>query len=298
MLENKIAFNPEQQRQIWELQKEFARSLIDSKAVPSYIQNEHQALVVMQAGTEMGFQFIESTRYLYIVGGLITLTGQGATRRMREAGYTLKYKDEKNKCTVSVYSGEKEVSNITVTYEEAVQSGYTKTREGKLKTAWKEGMNRRVKLGYLAVSTLVKREFPEVLGSAVDITEVAVDYPEIEEQEAQIKNSTPKKDVKKEVDDFLNNVNKKIDEKEKERKSKEKPEKKDNTKKANEEKNKSAEFTKYQKEYFALANDMGINAEEAKEKIKAHFKVDSFMDLKEAQLKVFIKALRAKKGNE
>lgn len=223
MEENRIVTDPNifsisSHKQLWEHMNTIAKTLIDSRAFPPYIQNSHQAMIVFETGHEMGLKFMESIKYLYIISGQVTLTGQGAARKLADAGYRVKYEEEKDKCTAIVYKldPEKEIARDTVTFQEAEESGYTyfnpkndkgdyildkdgeKKRETKV--GWREGMNRKLKLRYLALSSIIKTSLPDVLGAAIDIKEVAEDYPVEEKKKEELIPSGVKADLKNFID--------------------------------------------------------------------------------------------------
>lgn len=187
-------------KQLWEHMNTIAKTFIESRAMPSYIVNSAQAMVVLEAGHEMGLQFMESVKYLYLINGSIALTGQGAARKLKDAGYRAEYKDEEDKCTVTVFKGKEEIASETVTFKEADDSGYTKTKDGDIKPGWKPGMNRKLKLRYLGLSIIIKTHLPDVLGSAVDIKEVAEDYPVEEKKKEPLINA----EQKASLDEFIN----------------------------------------------------------------------------------------------
>jgi len=160
-----------------------ANDIIQSGAAPKSFENPLQILMAFQVGKEMGMKPIESLHSLYIVNGAINVWGKAVIRRVREHGWSIKYKDEdgKTSCTAVLTKKNKageviEEIEETYTFEEAQASGYTTDNYGKLKVGWKEGINRRLKLRYGVLSLAIKSYIPEVLGSAVGIAEVEMDY--------------------------------------------------------------------------------------------------------------------------
>ena len=141
----------------WKQIKGMADTLIESRALPKYIQNKEQAIVVMQAGFEMGMKPLESLNSLYLVNGQITIWGKALVKRFKVHGWTLSYKDKKDETTV------------TATNEK------TGGRDGRLKFGWQEGTNRILKLRYGALNKLLKTQLPEVLESAQGVAEVYED---------------------------------------------------------------------------------------------------------------------------
>ncbi|OGK64441.1 hypothetical protein A2209_03970 [Candidatus Roizmanbacteria bacterium RIFOXYA1_FULL_41_12] len=173
---NEIAtqfFNPA----VWAQMKGMAEVFAKSGALPPDI-NMPKTLMAIQAGYEMGMKPIESIKSFYFVKGTLNIFGAALTRRLREHGWVISFKDEQNKCTVTVTKGN-ESYNDSLTFEEAVRSGWTKTASGGLKPGWFEGANRKLKLRYGALSLVIKTYLAEVLGSATDIAEVAVDATQV-----------------------------------------------------------------------------------------------------------------------
>lgn len=158
---------------VWGQMKAMASSFVKSGALPKS-ENDFTVLMKIQAGYEMGMKPLEAVKSFYFVNGTMNIFGSATMRRLREHGWKISYKDEPNKCTVTVAKGD-ETYTETLTFEEAEKSGWTRGTQG-LKPGWFEGVNRRLKLRYGAVSILLKTYLPEVLGSATDIAEVAMDY--------------------------------------------------------------------------------------------------------------------------
>jgi hypothetical protein len=157
---------------VWNQMKGMAETF---KASGALGKDENASTLVMkiQAGYEMGMKPIESIKSFYFVNGVLSIFGAATVRRLREHGWIIKYTEKPNSCTATI-SKDKERYTDTLTYEEAEQSNWT-IAYGKLKPGWYEGANRKMKLRYGVTSMLIKTYVPEVLGSAADITEVAVD---------------------------------------------------------------------------------------------------------------------------
>lgn len=164
-------------------------AMIKSGALPKS-DNAYTIAIKLLAGREMGMGPIEAIKSFYFVNGVLNIFGAAVTRRIREHGFIISYKDEINKCTAIISKGEEKYEE-TFTYEEAHKSKWTTTfkkgPDGKyikdangkytevLKPGWYEGINRRTKLRYGALSMIIKTYIPEVMGSAVDIAEIAED---------------------------------------------------------------------------------------------------------------------------
>ena len=205
-------FNPE----VWNQMKTMAETFIQSRALPKGIQNAAQAMMVMQAGYEMGMKPLQAMQGLTIINGSITTFGKETIRRLREHGWDIEYQEKDNECTAIVSKDGKKIID-TLTFGQATLSkwvyqyrkdatgAYKKDDKGNfikdLKAGWYEGANRQQKLRYGVISKIIKTYLPEVLGSAVDIAEVAEDYV-IEETpiEATTESETPNKIVSPETE--------------------------------------------------------------------------------------------------
>jgi hypothetical protein len=156
--------------------KGLANDFIKSGAIPTVWRSPEQVLVGLQTGIEMGMKPMEAMNSLYPVNGAINVWGKATIRRLTEHGYTIKYTDETQQtCTAVITKGD-ETYTETFKYQDAVDSGYTADKYGKLKIGWKSGMNRRKKLRYGVISLIISTYIPQVLGSAMGIVEVSEDY--------------------------------------------------------------------------------------------------------------------------
>lgn len=154
--------------------KMMANAFVKSNALPKQ-DNEYTILMKLQGGYEMGMKPLEAIKSFYFVNGAMNIYGSATMRRLREHGWRINYEDAPNKCTVTIKKDDEEYQD-TLTFEEAEQSGWVKDSYGKVKAGWREGANRKLKLRYGVTSMIIKTYVPEVLGSATDIAEVAMDY--------------------------------------------------------------------------------------------------------------------------
>jgi len=171
---------------VWQQMKGMAEVFKNSGALGSS-ENASTLVMKIQAGYEMGMKPIESVKSFYFVNGVLNIFGAAVVRRLREHGWRIEYKDEENKCAATITKGD-EIYSDTLTFDEAKQSGWVESY-GKLKPGWMPGANRKLKLRYGVISMLIKTYIPEVLGSAVDIAEVAMDTVPLFEQSNNEKNS-------------------------------------------------------------------------------------------------------------
>lgn len=171
----------------WEQMEKLAQSLVQSKAFPKSIQNAAQALVVMQAGVEMGLKPMEAINGLSIINGVVSPWGKTTVKLLRNHGWKIEYKatTERGGGMTATVTKDDESYTDTLYYDNAVKSKWTHSyKDGKqiLKVGWYEGANREMKLRYGVLSKIIKTYIPEVLGSLGDIAEVAEDYVIVEEE--------------------------------------------------------------------------------------------------------------------
>lgn len=196
--------------QVWNQIKAMAETFYTSKALPSYVTNAPQLVMMIQAGYEMGMKPVEAIKSLYMVNGQINIWGAAMIRRLREHGWSVGYKmtpANGGSCTATVRKGDEKYTE-TFSFASAEKSGYTKSREGTLKVGWREGVNRNLKLRYGAISMLIKSYIPEVLGSTSELVEVAEDYQIIEDApvvEKPVIKSAPTAADPVDIKDFLQN---------------------------------------------------------------------------------------------
>jgi hypothetical protein len=166
---------------IYQQFKVMAGDMARAGALPTGL-NAEQALVIMQFGSELGIKPFTALQSIYIVKGKLVLYGSMVISRLTEDGYRVDYedkvsdKDDENSCTVTVIKGN-EVLTETYTFEMARKSGYTMGQSG-IKAGWVVGTNRKLKLRYGAVSTLLKTKLPHLLNGA-EIKEVWEDVEPI-----------------------------------------------------------------------------------------------------------------------
>lgn len=178
--------------QRWEQMTKLAESLVQSKAFPRTIQNAPQALVVMQAGTEMGLKPMEAIMGLAIINGQVSPWGKTTVRLLKNHGWKISYEalNERGGGVRATITKDDESYTDVLYFDQAQKSKWTEMwnkDKGKweLKPGWYEGANREMKLRYGVLSKIIKTYVPEVMGSASDIAEIAEDYTIIEETQSQ-----------------------------------------------------------------------------------------------------------------
>lgn len=139
----------------------------------SDIRNPFQAYVKIQAGIEMGLAPMEAMQSLYIVNGKVTLWGSALSKRLRENGWKIIYKDEADKngnpikCTVTIKKDDEEYEEVADINEKVLQNSKA------MKFAPKD------KLRWHALGRLVRFQVPEILGGKVQyLKEEAEDFKE------------------------------------------------------------------------------------------------------------------------
>lgn len=134
--ENNVIVAPEQNNarmsyfniQAWKAMREMAVVFHKSGAIPTYIRNPEQLIVILQTGKEMGMYPMESINNLYIIGGRVAMQSQAMLSRMIRAGVTLEWLEEsENRAEVKLdgLAGRKPYTS-SFTREEANKAGLIK----------------------------------------------------------------------------------------------------------------------------------------------------------------------------
>lgn len=110
--------------QAWKAMSEMARVFFQSQAIPSYIKNAAQLVVILQAGRELGMMPIESISNLYIVNGKVALQGVAMLNKVLAAGVKLTWVEEtEEKCTVKFEGLGRPAYTASFTIKEAEKAG-------------------------------------------------------------------------------------------------------------------------------------------------------------------------------
>jgi hypothetical protein len=157
-------FNPV----VWEQIKGIAETFVQSKALPAYLQNAAQVVVVMSHGLDMGMSPSESLSSLYPVNGSVTIWGRAVIARLTKMGYKIKYDDgecmnEKAFCTATVTAPDGQEFVEKYTFEEAQASIHMNDKNNSWKAGWKPGQNRKLKMRYGAINIILKSYLPHLL---------------------------------------------------------------------------------------------------------------------------------------
>jgi hypothetical protein len=78
---------PEQERDQWSLMKDQSEILIQSKAIPSAIENLPQAMAILQYGRELGLPPMTSFQNISLIKGKPTLSAHLIGARLKNAGH-------------------------------------------------------------------------------------------------------------------------------------------------------------------------------------------------------------------
>lgn len=175
----------------YEQMRIIANDMYSAGALPESYENAQQVLMAIQLGKQMGFNAVEAVQKGYYVNGRYQVWGSAMPLALRRHGWRFQFSNESDKSvSVKLVHASGEVIEDTYTFQEAVSSGFTVDRGGRLKFGWKEGANRKRKLRYGVLSQVINTYLPEVLGGVADIAEYAQEYIEGEELTAQANEKT------------------------------------------------------------------------------------------------------------
>lgn len=168
-------FDSQNLNQMFELAEKFHKA----NCFGGNIKNAEQALVMMQAGFEMGIPPVEALNSLYIVNGKITIYGAAMSKRLKLKGWKIKYEDgglgKSAFCRV-VIEKDGEVHEYTATAAELEKLGSKAF-----------GFAPKEKLRWHALSRLIRFEVPEVLDAGISyLQEEMIDLPQIRKTKQKI----------------------------------------------------------------------------------------------------------------
>lgn len=110
----------------WQAVKEMCNTFIKSGALPSHIKNAETAIMVVQAGSEMGIPPMQALSTLYPVNGKIAMEGKAMLKKLRLGGVGVKWDESTDeKCTVTLTRPEdrEDTHTETFTKQDAQQAG-------------------------------------------------------------------------------------------------------------------------------------------------------------------------------
>lgn len=189
----------------YEQMRIIANDMYAAGALPESYENAQQVLMAIQLGKQMGFNAVESVQKGYYVNGRYQVWGSAMPLALRRHGWRFQFTDESNaSVTVKLVHASGEEITDTYTFKDAVDSGFTIDRNGRLKFGWKEGANRKRKLRYGALSQVINTYLPEVLGGVADIAEYSEEYleGEVVNDETNQKTQSKQASIASKVADF------------------------------------------------------------------------------------------------
>lgn len=175
---------------VWEQMKGMAETFIQSKALPPYITNAAQVVLIFSHGKDMGMSPTQALSSLYIVNGTVTIWGKAIIARLTQNGYQTKYKDgdclnENAWCEATVISPSGETYTEKYTFKEAQGSICIKTSKG-IRPGWLPGQNRKLKLRYGAINIILKTYLPHFLYGCNGLADIDGEVPEEKKQQQEL----------------------------------------------------------------------------------------------------------------
>jgi len=195
----------------YEQLKTVSLDYIDSKALPSSLDNVNKVLRVLQAAQSLGVTYEDALSGMYYVNGQLNIYGKLTPTVLRNAGYTWDFTDEDDNftsCTVKIWKGESKfdpesekmipTENVTEFYKDTFTLANAKSSGYGGGVGFKDGKNRQRKLRYEALSLIIHTRLPHVLNGVAGIAEVSERYQE------EMKDVNYKRVDKKNVMDRMN----------------------------------------------------------------------------------------------
>lgn len=184
---------------MWSMMTELAKQCIASNAFPAALKNPAQALVVMQAGVELGMKPMQAIQSMFFVNGKLSMYSSALLAMMKKNGLLVKWTKLSSEQVSGLFSAEgQEAVAISFGTEDAKRAGLS----GNNYTKYPQDM-------YVArcVSRAAKL-FPDLLGAPIETAEVmedvvaaqVIDAPATARPvPAQLQTPQEKKEVKKAV---------------------------------------------------------------------------------------------------
>jgi hypothetical protein len=121
-----VNYNTEQETDMWKLQMSMAKNLMASKAIPASIENEAQALAIIQYGRELGYPPMMALQNISLIKGRPTLSANLIGARLKNAGYDYNVgKWDEKTCTIEFVKPSGGKFTYTYTLEDAKGAGLT-----------------------------------------------------------------------------------------------------------------------------------------------------------------------------
>jgi hypothetical protein len=132
----------------WGLMKDQGTLFLQSNSLPDNIKNLPQAVMIIQAGREIGMQPIESLNSFYFVKGKLTMYGTAVISQVLRAGHEIIWGEcNAETATVEIIRGDNKNSyKTTFTIKEVQERGLNMGYKG-VKDVWKKFPDSMLKYG-------------------------------------------------------------------------------------------------------------------------------------------------------
>lgn len=110
----------------WQAVKEMCNTFIKSGALPAHIRNAETAMMIVQAGTEMGIPPMQALSTLYPVNGKIAMEGKAMLKKLRQGRVKVEWIESTDtKCSVTLTRPDDQTDKHTETFtiEDAQRAG-------------------------------------------------------------------------------------------------------------------------------------------------------------------------------
>lgn len=114
---------------VWQQIRTMAEVFVMSKALPKGIDNAPQAIMIMQAGYEMGLKPVEALQSICIINGKLSLYGETAIAKVVQAGHNVEFlncTDKTATCRITRGDDKTRFMENTFTMEMAKARGFTR----------------------------------------------------------------------------------------------------------------------------------------------------------------------------
>src|SRR5436309_2492469 len=103
-----------------------ANTFIKSGALPAHIKNAETAIIILQAGAEMGIPPIQALSTLYPVNGKIAMEGKAMLKKLLSGGVKVEWTESTELiCKVKLTRPDGAAHEEVFTIEEATKAGLT-----------------------------------------------------------------------------------------------------------------------------------------------------------------------------
>lgn len=170
---------------MWRMMTELSKQCIASNAFPAALKNPAQALVVMQAGVELGMKPMQAIQSMFFIHGRLSMYSSALLALMKKNGLSVEWKILTAKQVTAIFRAKgQEPVQIEFGDEDAKRAKLS----GDTYTKYPQDM-------YVArcISRAAKI-FPDLIGAPIEVREVMDDIVEaIESEPVQIQSAVPEK---------------------------------------------------------------------------------------------------------